>query len=725
MNPEHPNRTDPDSLIESAKSALDHYFGFRDFLDGQESVIQAILDQKDVLVVMPTGGGKSLCFQLPGIILPGVTVVVSPLIALMKDQVDSLLARNIRATLINSAISTLEQSERIDRLVRGEYDLVYVAPERFRSRAFVSALKQVKIGLFAVDEAHCLSQWGHDFRPDYLRLSAAIDALGNPQKAAFTATATEIVRDDILKHLQLRDPAVFVSGFSRPNLQLNIRNVDTKSEKFQWLTKVVSEQKTGIIYCATRKNVEEVACFLADSNIRSIGYHGGMSDEERVRAQNQYLQREADVAVATNAFGMGIDRSDVRFVIHFDVPGSVEAYYQEVGRAGRDGNPSVCELLFNYADTRTQEFFIDGNNPGIDKIRDVYEALRSEANSEFQVELSINDIAEKAGIRNTMAVGTSLGVLSRHGYVERFDIEGKRIRGSRLLQPTLSALHLDIDEKGLAEKDKRDREKLRSIIEFCYSTRCRPQWILDYFGEKNAEGCRNCDVCDKEASGEIRSPNSEEETIVRKVLSGVARMSIRQGDQWQGRFGRGRVIQMLTGSRSKEILNARLDSLSTYGILAELSPSYLQALYKEMEKVGLVESSKGEYPVVRLTDYGVEVMKSQTSFRLFWPELCPKHKKSASGKSKPKVSHSDSESDFEEIGFDQELFKKLKLVRLDIASKKGNLPVFRVFSNATLEMMVRLHPTTVDEGMAIPGVGPIKAETFLPEFLKVIRNHSG
>ncbi|MGI8482293.1 MAG: RecQ family ATP-dependent DNA helicase, partial [Chthoniobacterales bacterium] len=321
-------------------AVLEKYFGFREFLEAQEEVIAAIVGGSDALVVMPTGGGKSLCYQLPALLLEGTTVVVSPLIALMKDQVDALRRRGIPATLINSSLGSEEQRERIRGLARGEYKLVYIAPERFRSPSFLEALGQITIALFAVDEAHCLSMWGHDFRPDYFRLNQVLESLGRPQVAAFTATATPEVRADIIAHLDLRERREFVAGFARPNLKLLVTHVANEPAKYERLHALVREFKTGIVYCATRKRAEAVAATLKFEKISSILYHGGMSDDEREQAQNAFMGGERDIVVATNAFGMGIDRADIRFVAHFEMPGSVEAYYQEAGRAGRDGQPA-------------------------------------------------------------------------------------------------------------------------------------------------------------------------------------------------------------------------------------------------------------------------------------------------------------------------------------------------------------------------------------------------
>ncbi|MGE9268335.1 MAG: RecQ family ATP-dependent DNA helicase, partial [Verrucomicrobiales bacterium] len=475
--------------LDRARAVLAEVFGFGGFLEGQEEVVAEILSRRDGLVVMPTGGGKSLCYQLPALCLEGVALVVSPLIALMKDQVDALVARGVKATVINSTQSWAEQRERLDGMRRGEFELVYIAPERFKAESFRQVLEGVKVSFMAVDEAHCLSQWGHDFRPDYLRLGKALEAIGNPQCVALTATATPVVRRDIREVLRLREPFEIVSGFERPNLSFNITQVEKAAQKYERIREVVAAHRTGIVYCATRKRVEEVSEKLHDWGMKVIAYHGGMSDQERERTQNEFISKKADVAVATNAFGMGIDRSDVRFVVHFDIPGSVEAYYQEAGRAGRDGEAATCELLFNYADTRTQEFFIDGANPSYETIRDVYQFLLNEGDENFEIHRTLEEIKEGADIKNGMAVGSALGHLMRAGMIERFDVAGTRTKGTRLLKPEVLSRNLQIDRRALEEKDGRDREKLQRMIELAYAQVCRQQWIMEYFGEQDASPC--------------------------------------------------------------------------------------------------------------------------------------------------------------------------------------------------------------------------------------------
>ncbi len=568
-----------------AQQALEKYFGFREFREPQGEVISEILNGQDVFVVMPTGGGKSLCYQLPAILRDGITVVVSPLVALMKDQVDALVARGLAATLINSTISTSEQHQRIRRMREGDFKLVYIAPERFRSRSFLQALGQITIGLFAIDEAHCISQWGHDFRPDYFRLGSVLEELGRPQVAAFTATATPEVRADIVKRLGLETPSVYVAGFARPNLRFAVTETERESEKYNRLRELVRRHRTGIVYCATRKRVDLVSEELKSWGIRVVSYHGGIEDAAREEAQNRFIQNDCDVAVATNAFGMGIDRADIRFVVHFEIPGSLEAYYQEGGRAGRDGEPAECELLFNYADTRIQDFFIDGSNPSVELIRRVYLLLRNMANEQGEIQRSIHDIAARLDNENNeMAVHSAITVLDRHGVIDRYDIPGKRVRGTRLLQRDLLPHQLPIDMAALAEKEKRDRAKLKAMVDYAYGRECRQKIILRYFGDPDFVACGACDRCSSVRSKKIRPPTDEELLVVRKALSGVARMCHRTKEGFTPRFGRNRVIQVLVGSHGKEVLDAGLNGLTTYGLLKQKSTDYLHELFRELEE---------------------------------------------------------------------------------------------------------------------------------------------
>ena len=409
-----------------AREALQKHFGFTDFLEGQDEVIESVLAGQNAVVVMPTGGGKSLCYQLPALMLDDVTVVVSPLIALMKDQVDALAARDIPTTFINSSLGYAETNKRLSEIRRGLYKLVYIAPERFRSNAFMDTIANVKVRLFAVDEAHCISHWGHDFRPDYLRLKDAVERLGHPQIIALTATATQKVRADISEQLGLTDPRFFVAGFDRPNLALRVVHVSAEKEKLDILKRVIKKSGgSGIIYAATRKSVEQIAAKLKMAGLSVEPYHGGMGELERTRAQDSFMSGRVQAIIATNAFGMGIDKRDIRFVVHYHLPGSIEAYYQEVGRAGRDGLPADCLLLFNYADTRTQQFFIEGNHPPPELIRRVYHEIASFGLE--KIEMSARELSQRLGEKNDMSIYSALVVLEKAGHIERGRTTDKNI----------------------------------------------------------------------------------------------------------------------------------------------------------------------------------------------------------------------------------------------------------------------------------------------------------
>ena len=690
------------------------YFGFDTFRTPQDEVVASILEGRDTLVIMPTGGGKSLCYQLPALLLDGVTLVVSPLIALMKDQVDALRAKGIAAGMVNSSQEWEEQRQVLEGMRNGELKLVYVSPERFRANAFMRSLAQTKIAMLAIDEAHCISQWGHDFRPDYMRLGEVLEAIGRPRCSAFTATATPDVREDIQRQLGLSEPALFVSGFSRPNLSFNITEIDRKIDKSLRLRKLIDQHGTGIVYCATRKSVQALSAELAGDGVPHCAYHAGMSKTERDASQEAFMRGQVPVAVATSAFGMGIDRADIRFVCHYEMPGSVEAFYQEAGRAGRDGKAAVCEMFFMYADKRVQDFFLEGANPGVLKIREVYDFIRSRCNDQHEMFLPADEITEALpGKNNPMAVYTAIGHLTRRGYLERFDVPGEQLRGTRLLQPALSARELELPEADLIEKKHRDEAKLKAVIQMAYAKECRQSWVLRYFGEAVERDCGRCDACTRESRA--RSLLPEEVESLRKALSGVARMSYRHDRySWEPRYGRGRIMHCLLGKNDERARQAGLDELPTFGMLKDKGAKFVSRLFDAMDEAGLVETTDGEYPLLMLTELGAQVMFNETEVAMEWPE---------EGAGKRGSSKAKSAQVSEEVQH-PELYRELVKLRDRIRRDRGNAPAYTIFPNKVLVQLANLQPVDAEQAMDIKGIGPAKAESILPAFLDVISRHN-
>ncbi len=587
-------------MIDNIQKILKKYFGYDSFRKGQKEIISDVINNRDVVAVMPTGAGKSICFQVPAALFEGTTIVISPLISLMKDQVDNLNEVGIKATYINSTLNSIEIKNRMSDILAGKYKLVYIAPERLESIAFVDSLKSINIPFVAVDEAHCISQWGHDFRPSYRKISRFIDSIyPHPIVGAYTATATERVKQDIISLLNLKNPSVYVTGFDRENLYFSVlKGVNNENFILSYLSK--NKGVTGIIYTATRKEAESIYTLLIKNNIKAGVYHAGLSDEDRNNAQNKFAYDDIEVMVATNAFGMGIDKSNVRFVIHNNIPKNMEAYYQEAGRAGRDGEKSECILLFAPKDIQLQSYFIDESNLSMERKANEY-------------------------------------------------------------------------------------EKLRSMVDYCHTSKCLRKYILRYFSEEATyEKCDNCSNCNDDS--EMVDITLE----AKKIFSCVYR--VKQS------FGSGIVAEILKGSKSKKVLDRRLNKISTYGIMKEYTKKNIVDMINKLAADNYLNLSNDGYPVLKLTNKAVAVLKNDESVYI----KTVKVKKS--------------------LSIDNELFEYLRELRKSIAITE-KVPPYIVFSDVSLKEMSTFMPVNKEELLNIKGVGEVKYEKYGERFLVIIDDY--
>ena len=720
--------------LSRARDVLFQRFGHGDFRPGQAAIIETVLEGRDVLAVMPTGSGKSLCYQLPAVFREGCALVISPLIALMKDQVDALQTQGIAATYVNSSLSPREQQERLQACRTGVYDLLYIAPERFRSPRFVEAVSRMRVSLFAIDEAHCISEWGHDFRPDYLRLREAVAPPDRPQVLALTATATVDVQQDIVQQLGRPDMQPFVYGFDRPNLVYRVLTLNGQAAKLQALQEILVAQQDGstIVYTSTRRAAQEVAAFLQGRGSEVLLYHAGLSDVARKQAQDAFMERPSGLIVATNAFGMGIDKPDVRCVVHFNLPRSLEAYYQEAGRAGRDGDEAQCVLLFSYGDVRIQEFLIDNSNPTREVLERVYELIVRTGPPGTDVQLSAL-LRHLGRGSSAMQLAAAARLLEKAGHIEQltqFEV-GEDLSGGvpntrvRLAGEPVPGHALVLDDGALRRRRQHEMTKVRRMVGYANARQCRRQKILGYFGETwNKPNCAACDHClsgtgPKNASGgPARVPSEGEWLNVQKILSCVARM--------RGRYGRTRAVQVLQGSRAREIRDTHLSQLSTYGILKGSSREMIDAYLEALIGAGCIDVVGDEYPKLEITDHGQAVMRRQQEVQLpLPPGVEPKPRQAAAPARQPRPAGREGVAGAVpslEPESDPVLFQRLQALRRTLAEAES-LPAYCIVQNRTLQELTQRLPTERHALLEIYGIGEEKARKYGEALLAEIRRY--
>jgi ATP-dependent DNA helicase RecQ len=693
--------------MDELERALRDHFGFERFRPNQREVIDHLLAHRHTLAVLPTGLGKSLCYQLASQMLPGITLVISPLIALMQDQVDALASRGFdNATFLSSTLTPSEVGQRYADIERGRYNLVYVAPERFDSPRFQQLARGAEISLVVVDEAHCISQWGHDFRPHYRTLLERMPELRSATFLALTATATPEVQNDIAQALSLPDVVRVIADFNRPNLHFEVVRVDRREEKEERLVELSARSEGSVIvYASTRREAANAHQLLQSSGIDACLYHAGLGPEQRASAQRRFLQNQCRVIVATVAFGLGIDKPDVRRVIHYNIPGSIENYYQESGRAGRDGAEAICTLFYWQQDLRVQRFLIDQAYPQPQSLFRVYDLLREA----HPLPVGAEDLAV-AGRVPELTVNAALQMLHEQQWV-KLASDGKYA----LARSETEAFKLE--DRALNDRRWRANERLKRMIEYAAGDQCRRARILGYFGQSFSPPCDGCDVCVPSVKPQ---PQAESKPAVATEASDrVARIILRAAAGLDGRYGRTLVADVLTGSRRKRVMELGLENSPLFGLLRLHNHDRVMGWIDELISRQLLKQTAEEYPRLVITAAGRRALSDGSLLPLSGFETAAASARTAEETDAGETAQEDDAGP-ERSAAAAAIIDRLKQWRREQAAAL-KVPAYVVLHDSAIEAIAADPPRAVNDLARIRGIGVSKLEQFGAEILGIAR----